>query len=132
MMECFLEDIERGKLIYNYKLEVDGEKGVALHEREVLSQTIKLGVRPEHMILSSSQDKDAFECMVLVNEMMGSELHLHLTTKDNTKLILRVPTLSLSNEQRKSLSYGSTIYVSFEGRAMHFFDLNNDKNLLVD
>ena len=117
---------------FGCKLEVDGEKGVALHEREVLSQTIKLGVRPEHMILSSSQDKDAFECTVLVNEMMGSELHLHLTTKDNTKLILRVPTLSLSNEQRKSLSYGSTIYVSFEGRAMHFFGLNNDKNLLVD
>jgi multiple sugar transport system ATP-binding protein len=47
------------------------------------------------------------------------------------KLIVRVPTVSLSDEERDSLVYGTTIYVTFEGKVMHFFDKDTEQNLLV-
>ena len=36
-----------------------------------------------------------------------------------------------NDEERKALVYGSTIYVTFEGKVMHFFDPETQKNLLV-
>ena len=66
-----------------------------------------------------------------VNEMMGSELHLHVLVGNNEKLIVRIPTVSLTDEQRRSLVQGTTIYVTFEGKVMHFFDGESQTNLLV-
>ena len=63
--------------------------------------------------------------------MMGSELHLHVVTNNGDKLIVRIPTVSLTDEQRKSLVQGTTIYVTFEGKVMHFFDEESQTNLLV-
>ena len=62
--------------------------------------------------------------------MMGSELHLHVYTEDGTRLIVRVPTINLSAEQRSSLTYGKKLYVTFEGKVMHFFDPESKLNLL--
>ena len=44
--------------------------------------------------------------------MMGSELHLHVVTDNGDKLVVRIPTVSLSDEQRASLVYGEMIYVT--------------------
>ena len=63
--------------------------------------------------------------------MMGSELHLHVVTESGDKLIVRIPTVKLEDEDRKELVYGKTIYVTFEGKVMHFFDMETEKNLLV-
>ena len=62
--------------------------------------------------------------------MMGSELHLHVITKDEKEIIVRVPTINLSRYQRESLRYGSIINITFEGRVMHFFDKDSEENLL--
>ena len=62
---------------------------------------------------------------------MGCELHLHVLTESGEKLIVRIPTVSLSDEQRKEMVYGKTIYVTFEGKVMHFFDEKSERNLLV-
>lgn len=62
--------------------------------------------------------------------MMGSELHLHLLTKSGKKIIVRVPTLSMPEHVRNNLVYGAKLYVSFEGKAMHFFDPESTNNLL--
>ena len=63
--------------------------------------------------------------------MMGSELHLHALTENGDKLIVRIPTVSLDDEVRHSMVYGQTIYVTFEGKVMHFFDKATEQNLLV-
>ena len=115
---------------YGYKLPVDGEKGKALLERGVQSRPIILGIRPEHIQLASG--KDAIPVTIQVNEMMGSEYHLHVTTAEGNKLIVRIPTISLSEEERKSMVNGTEIKVAFSGKAMHFFDPESEKNLLVD
>ena len=115
---------------YGYKLPVDGDKGKALLERDVQSRPIILGIRPEHIQLASG--KDGVPVTIQVNEMMGSEYHLHVTTEQGDKLIVRIPTLSLSDEERANMVNGTQIKVSFSGKAMHFFDPESEKNLLVD
>ena len=115
---------------YGYKLPVDGDKGKALLDRDIESRPIILGIRPEHIQLA--QGKDGVPVTIQVNEMMGSEYHLHVTTEQGDKLIVRIPTLSLSDEERASMVNGTQIKVSFSGKAMHFFDPESEKNLLVD
>ena len=117
---------------FGYKLEVTGEKGELLKSRGVEPGEINLGVRPEHVTLLPDNDKKGFPVTILVNEMMGSEYHLHVQTEDGTKLVVRVPTISLSDEERKKMVSGQVIRVNFEGKAMHFFDLKTEYNLLTD
>ena len=116
---------------YGAKIEVTGDKATTLANRGVGSRNIVLGVRPEHFVLSEAGKPDAIACQILVNEMMGSELHLHVVVGDGEKLIVRIPTVSLTDEQRRSLVQGQTIYVTFEGKVMHFFDEATETNLLV-
>ena len=52
-------------------------------------------------------------------------------TEDGSRLIVRVPTLSLSAERRAALTRGAKLYISFESRVMHFFGPDGI-NLLTD
>ncbi|MBQ6950194.1 MAG: sn-glycerol-3-phosphate ABC transporter ATP-binding protein UgpC [Clostridia bacterium] len=108
---------------------VTGEKREELLKKNVQSCNIVLGVRPEHMVLADDSD-DAIPCKLEVNEMMGSELHLHVYTEDETRLIVRIPTINLSMDQRKSLVFGKELKVTFESKVMHFFDKETQKNLI--
>ena len=111
-------------------IEVTGEKLRALKDNGVYAQKILLGVRPEHIVLSDASDPGAIRCTLEVNEMMGSELHLHVFTEDGTRLIVRLPTISLTQEQRDNMVYGATLYITFESKVMHFFDPDSQKNLI--
>ena len=126
--------LENGKYYvtpYGAKIEVTGKKAEMLKEKNVAAGEILLGVRPEHVTLTTKDDPAAIPCTIKVNEMMGSELHLHVVEDNGDKLIVRIPTVTLDDEQRKEMVYGKTIYITFEGKVMHFFDVNGDKNLLV-
>ena len=115
---------------FGSKIVVDGEKGELLAKAGAESGEILLGVRPEHIVLSKTKE-NAIRCTLEVNEMMGSELHLHVFTEDGTRLIVRIPTIDLTPEERASLVRGKELYISFEGKVMHFFDKETQKNLLV-
>ena len=126
--------LENGKYYvkpYGAKIEVTGKKAEMLKAKGVTSQEIILGVRPEHMTLAKPGDPAAIKSTVLVNEMMGSELHMHVVEENGDKLIVRIPTVSLEDDQRKELVYGGTMYATFEGKVMHFFDPETQQNLLV-
>ena len=112
------------------KIEVTGEKGQLLNEKNAKDRDILLGVRPEHMKLSFDATPDTIPARLEVNEMMGSELHLHVFTEDGTRWIVRVPTIDLTTEQRASLKNGAQVYITFEGKVMHFFDPTTEKNLI--
>ena len=122
---------------FGVKLPVEGEKAEMLAAKKVKPGKIVLGVRPEHITLANSavalnKSHDAsIPCSLLVNEMMGSELHLHVSTEDDTALIVRVPTINLSTNERNALVNGSKLNITFEGKAMHFFDPETEDNLLV-
>ncbi len=135
-MNTFKTDLllENGKYYvtpYGAKIEVTGAKAEMLKARNVKPQEIILGVRPEHMTLADPSSPAAIPCTIQVNEMMGSELHLHVKEDNGDSLIVRIPTVSLDDRQRHSMAYGNTIYVTFEGKVMHFFDPETSENLLV-
>ncbi len=113
------------------KIEVTGEKEGLLADKGIRDRDILLGVRPEHISLAPDEmGGKAIPCTLQVKEMMGSELHLHVNTEDGTHWIVRVPTIDLTPEQRKNMVTDATLYITFEGKAMHFFDPATEKNLL--
>ena len=111
-------------------LKVGGEKGQMLRDMNGPTQDIILGVRPEHMVLAPEDDANAIDCTLEVNEMMGSEYHLHVVTDDGNKLIVRIPTITLTHDQRESLVPGVKLKVTCEGKVMHFFDTESEVNIL--
>ena len=116
---------------YGAKIEVDGKKAEQLKAKGIDSREVILGVRPEHIVLANKTDPAAIPCKIVVNEMMGSELHIHAVEPNGDKLIVRIPTIRLTDEERKSLVYGTVIYVTFEGKVMHFFDAETETNILA-
>ena len=112
------------------QIPLNSEQNAVLAKKGVGSQDIILGVRPEHTTVLFGQSGNAIECSISVNEMMGSELHLHLTSKNDDQIIVRLPTVDLSQEQRSSLRYGNTLYITFPAKVMHLFDPKTEKNLI--
>ena len=125
--------LENGKYYvtpFGAKIEVDGINGQLLKEKGVEAGEIILGIRPEHIELAEADGADVVKGKVLVNEMMGSELHLHVSTEDGTKIIARTPTLELSHEERKQLKNGYPVQLVFPAKALYFFDPETEKNLI--
>ena len=117
---------------FGVKIKVDGSKGEMLKAKDAKTGEVLLGVRPEHIQLAHEGDPGAIPATLEVNEMMGSELHLHVYTEDGTRLIVRIPTIDLSHEDRESLVAGQKLFVTFQGKVMHFFDPESEKNLLSE
>ena len=135
-MNTFFTDLwcEGGKYSikpFGANIPITGKKADMLAAKGVKSGKVILGVRPEHFKLTDASDPSAIACTITVNEMMGSELHLHALTESGEKLIVRIPTVSLDDDVRASMVYGKVIYVTFEGKVMHFFDKDTEQNLLV-
>ena len=116
--------------LLDVKLPLNDEQNADLAQKGVGSQEIILGVRPEHTTVLFDNAEGAIECTIDVNEMMGSELHLHLRSKNDDKIIVRLPTVDLSKEQRASLSYGNKMYITFPAKVMHLFDPETEKSLI--
>ena len=129
--ELLLEDGKYYVTPYGAKIEITGKKAEQLKAKGVAASEILLGVRPEHFVLADKDNPAAIPCKIVVNEMMGSELHLHVVEENGDRLIVRIPTVTLEDDERKALTYGATIYVTFEGKVMHFFDKETEQNLLV-
>ncbi len=125
--------LEKGKYYVtpcNSKIEVTGKKAEQLMNKGIGSRDVILGVRPEHFRLSDRKGSDIISCKISVNEMMGSELHLHVHTEGGEHLIVRTPTVSLDDLTKHSLISGAEINVTFEGKVMHFFDPDTEVNIL--
>ena len=112
------------------KIPLNAEQNDVLTKKGIGSQDITLGVRPEHTTALFDNQSNSIECTILVNEMMGSELHLHLKTNNDDNIILRLPTIDLTKEQRAQLTYGNKMYITFQAKVMHLFDPKTEKNLI--
>ena len=124
--------IEDGKYYvtpFGAKMEVDGITGELLKEKNIAAGEVLLGVRPEHINLVTESAENTIDASLLVNEMMGSELHLHVSV-DNTKIIARIPTVDLSHDERAKLKNGKSVHLTFPGKVMYFFDPQTEKNLI--
>ena len=115
---------------FGAKIEVDGITGELLAAKQINDGEVLLGVRPEHINLADSASESTINGKVLVNEMMGSELHLHIHMEDGTKLIARIPTVDLTHEQRADLKNGHPVHLTFPGKVMYFFHPETQNNLI--
>ena len=115
---------------FGAKIEVDGVKAELLRDAGVGSREVILGVRPEHITLEKSAAPNCIEGTLQVNEMMGSELHLHVLTENGEKMIVRIPTIQMTHEERDALRAGAKVYMTFSGKTMHFFDPETEENLI--
>jgi len=117
--------------LFGKTLPISGPKASALSNKGIESRNIILGIRPEHLILANKAGTDTIPVTIEVNEMMGSEYHLHVAANDGTKIIVRIPTINLTDKERAEMVSGTTVNLAFEPKAMHFFDPDTEINLLA-
>ena len=102
------------------EVEVSADKQARLTAKNVEPQDITLGVRPEHLTLKGDK---MLKGTVDVSEMMGSEVHYHVTY-DGQDVILIVPTLD-----NETVGMGKEIGFTFTGSVAHLFDKETGLNL---
>ncbi|MBR6039390.1 MAG: sn-glycerol-3-phosphate ABC transporter ATP-binding protein UgpC [Clostridia bacterium] len=104
----------------DFRTELSAEKEARLLENDVQSQTVTLGVRPEHTDVSDA----GVEATVDVAEMMGSSVHLHVNAEGRDVIII-VPTVDMTG----NYEMGDTVCFSFNGKVVHVFSKETDRNL---
>ena len=109
------------------KVILSGEKQANLKKNNVKPGPITLGVRPEHLLLSGSED-NAIRGTVDVSEMMGSAVHLHVSACGRDTILI-VPTTEI--ESSAAFAIGSPIAFTFSGSTAHLFDRETQKNLEI-
>ena len=101
-------------------IELSPEKEARLKAKGVKSQDITLGVRPEHTDIT----ENGVEGRVDVAELMGSSVHLHISSLGHDVIII-VPT----TEAEAGFAIGDTVRFSFKGNVAHVFSKETEKNL---
>ena len=81
-----------------------------------------LGVRPDHIMLCA----DGVKGKVDVSELMGSELHLHLTA-DGQDIVAVIPT---ANIDPGAYARHTAVQFGFDAKLVHLFDPETEENLL--
>lgn len=96
---------------------LSAEKQERLKAKQVKSQEITLGVRPEHITLLAD-DQSGIHGIIEVAEMMGSAVHLHASACGKDTIII-VDTMNLDKGQ--NLSIGANVQFAFDGNVAHVF-----------
>jgi multiple sugar transport system ATP-binding protein len=104
-------------------VELSAEKQEALAKNNVEPQDIVLGVRPEHITLEKG-----IEGKVDVSEMMGSSVHLHVTSMGRD-VVMVVSTMNMTGAEVAKLSIGNDVSYSFAGHVCHLFNKETGINL---
>ncbi|MBQ3705446.1 MAG: sn-glycerol-3-phosphate ABC transporter ATP-binding protein UgpC [Clostridia bacterium] len=118
--------------LHGHRVRLEGDRAELLKKHGAAPAQIVLGVRPEHLTICDGSDPDAIDGEIRVNEMMGSELHLHVRCGDDKNIILRVPTIELSQEKRESLKTGAHVRFTFSSKVAQIFDPKTENSLLWD
>ena len=118
---------EQGKYavkLANLIVELSDDKQANLTKNNVAPQPITLGVRPEHITLEGN----GIEGKVDVSEMMGSSVHLHVTSMGRD-VVMVVSTMNMTGAEVAALNYGATVKFDFAGHVCHVFNKETGINL---
>lgn len=131
-MNFFDADLVRSGADYAVKLgdvtiKVPKDKAANLASHDVQSQTITLGVRPEHLTLGVT-DGPRLEGTVDVSEMMGSTVHLHMTSLGQD-VIAVVNMMEEGNGHAANYRLGDKVDYTFPTSVIHMFSKETSKNL---
>ena len=105
-------------------VELSEEKQAALAKNNVAEQDVVLGVRPEHITLEGT----GIEGTVDVSELMGSSVHLHVTSMGRD-VVMVVSTMNMTGAEVAALSNGNTVKYNFPGHVCHLFSKETGINL---
>ena len=103
----------------------------ALNERGSVPEKVVLGVRPENLIICDEGTPNSITAKVEVNEMMGSEIHIHASYSEGKKIIMRVQIADMTDEQQTELLKRPTISFTLRERTINLFDAEDGRNLAV-
>ena len=101
-------------------VELAEDKQARLAAKDVAEQDVVLGVRPDHIMLCA----DGVKGKVDVSELMGSSVHLHISTNGHDVVVI-VPT----NGNAAHFPMGSEVNMIFGGNVAHVFSKETEKNL---
>ena len=104
-------------------VELSAEKQEKLAANNVEPQDIVLGVRPEHIELGSG-----IAGKVDVSELMGSTVHLHVTSMGRD-VVMVVSTMNMTGAEVSALSIGKDVSFNFPGHVCHVFSKETGINL---
>ena len=126
----FFNDAKLLKENGKYAVEIGGMKVVLSEEKQaklaknnVQPQDVVLGVRPEHITLDKG-----LSGKVDVSEMMGSSVHLHVSSLGQD-VVMVVSTMNMTGAEVAALANGSTINYTFAGHVCHVFSKETGVNL---
>ncbi|MBO4872210.1 MAG: sn-glycerol-3-phosphate ABC transporter ATP-binding protein UgpC [Lachnospiraceae bacterium] len=103
-----------------FRTELSEEKQARLAAKNVPAQDVILGVRPDHLKLSTAGIKGRVD----VSELMGSTVHIHLNALGKD-VILIVPTEGKATH----FPMGAELNIGFDGSVVHIFNKETEKNL---
>ena len=104
-------------------VELSEDKQAALSKNNVQPKAIRLGVRPEHIVL-----EQGIPGKVDVSELMGSSVHLHVSAMGRDVVVV-VSTMNMTGAEVAALANGSALNFSFPGHCCHIFDPETGINL---
>ena len=102
-----------------------GKAQELLTGKGVGERKVTVGIRPEHIAFAAAPGTDTVSSKVDVSEMMGSEMHLHMTVSGHD-VIAVIPTAGLSLDDVRA---GGTAHFTFDPELMHLFDPKTEENL---
>ena len=125
----FFENCQLTKTADSYTLTVMGETVTLTAEQSAKlaaagaeSRTVTVGVRPVHVTVG---DK-GIDAQIDVSELMGSELHLHMTAGGKDV----VAVVQTANLDPNAYARHTAVRFSFEPRLIHLFAPETEKNLI--
>ncbi len=126
-----LEKTENGYavLLSGARFPLPAEKSALLAQRNQAPGPATLGIRPEHIRLARAGDESVVTARMDVSEMMGSEVHLHVSF-EGKDAVIRVPAEDMPGGSATGLESGVDVPFTFHLAAMHLFDPQTEKNLL--
>ncbi len=130
-LKAELKISEKGTSVEVCGVSIELPRAIAekLAVKQITSQPVILGIRPEHLVLCASDAPGAIKGSVDVCEMLGSELHLHLVS-GGQEIVLREQTVDLEERFRGGFAAGETVFVSLRSELVHLFDPESEKSLL--
>ncbi len=127
----FFNDAKLVKVDGKYAVELGGKTVVLSEEKQerlaankVEPQSITLGVRPEHISLH----EEGIPATVDVHELMGSSIHLHVTSMGQD-VVMVISTMNMTGAEVAALSMGAKVNFSFPGNCCHVFNKETGINL---
>lgn len=90
--------------------------------KEIERSEVVLGIRPEHIIITNKYQKNAIEAKVSFVELIGRELHVHLTVGEKPIIAIAKPTQRLEVCQQ--------VWLVFDENRIHIFDRKTEETLI--